>query len=347
MNIYVTGPQGLIARNLKVVLEGRGHKVFGDRDLFEWVDEPDVWPYPKDSRVHCFYGGGDKEEVCVYSTPEHVWTDAFKRSRIDVVIHNAAVVGTDVVALDPEKAVLSNVQGTYNVVRAAKAADVRVCYLGTTVIYDTYLYQDVAIQENDVKRPRTYYGVQKLAGEQIVTSIAREDEWTIVRPLFAYGGLGDMNSLIAKSIYGALSNRESVDIFLDPGRVKDYLHVVDFCGAVATVIESYDGWGTDWNVAAETPIPAGEVLDVVESVLPGTASRVKWHPQTDYLGNHRLSARKIREELGWTPSIDLESGIRSTLDWIRGSTGYNPLRFIDVARDTSSDLLDHFPKAAK
>lgn len=330
MKYFITGQAGLIARNLKAVLEARKQEVVTDAELFADI------PY------HTFPRTG---EACVHRNSEDVWYKALYDNDIDVVIHNAAVVGTDVVALDPAEATLSNVQGTYNIVRAANRAKAAVCYLGTTVVYDTKRYQEEEITEDSVKCPRTYYGVQKLAAEQVVTSMA--DRWTIVRPLFAFGGLGDMNSLIAKSIYAHLNGKDSVDMFLDPSKVKDYLHVVDFCRAVETVCRdiSGPGWGTDWNVAAETPIPASEVMSLIDDVLgAGVSSRVRWHPRTDYLGNHRLSARKIREKLGWKPERDLAQGIRETYEWIKGAEGYNPLKYLDEAADKKLDLLQHFPK---
>ena len=330
MNFYITGEKGLIARNLKIVLETAGHTVVSDEKLF--FDRA----YEKLSKTG---------EACIHRNSEDAWAAALKSNDIDVVVHNAAVVGTDVVALNPVEATLSNIQGTYNIVRAANQVNSAVCYLGTTVIYDTKWYQQMDIVEDSRKFPQTYYGVQKLAAEQIVSSMT--DRWSIVRPLFAFGGLGDMNSLIAKSIYAHLNDKKVVDMFLDPTKVKDYLHVSDFCKAVEMVCTQIDGvgGGTDWNVSAETPIPAGEVMSIVDQVLGAPASsRVKWHPGTDYLGNHRLSSRKIREKLGWKPQLNLQQGISETLEWIRSAKNYNPLAYLDEAVSKNIDLLSHFPR---
>lgn len=332
MKIYITGNAGFIAKNLKSVLEDRGHIVVNDSDLFSGHEHRLV---------------SKTGEVCVHRNDEHLWSAVFERHKIDVVVHNAAVVGTDVVALNPQEAVLSNIQGTYNIVRAANKAGVGVCYLGTTVIYDTPNYQDDLITEKSVKNPLTYYGVQKLGGEQIVTGMAKK--WTVVRPLFAFGGLGDMNSLIAKTLFANFTGKTSVDIFLDPHKVKDYLHVSDFCRAVEMACVS--GWGEDWNVAAETPLPAGQIVTAMSDVLKSDLdSLVKWHPQTDYLGNHRLSSEKIRSKLGWKPELSLEGGIMATADWMHyvsapGTScgGYNPLKYLEEAKSKGTDLLEHFP----
>jgi dTDP-glucose 4,6-dehydratase len=337
VKFYITGEKGLIARNLRVVLEEAGHKVISDADLFTRRNaNMNLGIVPK------------TREICVWRNSEDVWAEEFQENGVDVVIHNAAVVGTDVVALNPQEAVLSNVQGTHNIVRAANRAKAAVCYLGTTVIYDTAKYQDEAITEESVKNPRTYYAVQKLAGEDIVRNMA--EKWSVVRPLFAFGGNGDMNSLIAKSIYAAARGK-TIDMFLDPDKVKDYLHVSDFCRAVELVCRdiSGKGWGTDWNVAAETPLPAGKVVNLLENELSCSVERlIKWYPSTDYLGNHRLSAEKIRAKLGWKPALDLSAGILETAAWINQSLSsggdYNPLKHLEEAAAKGTDLLQHFPK---
>jgi len=329
---YITGGQGFIAKNLRVVLESRGHTVVDDAELFVGHERRLV---PRTG------------EACVHRNDEYLWSSLFTDHKIDVVVHNAAVVGTDVVALNPAESVLSNVHGTYNIVRAANKAGIGVCYLGTTVIYDTPNYQDDLITEKSVKNPLTYYGVQKLGGEQIVTGMAKK--WTVVRPLFAFGGLGDMNSLIAKTLYAGFTGKNSIDMFLDPYKVKDYLHVTDFCKAVEMACVS--GWGEDWNVAAETPMPAGQIITTMSDImLSDLDSLVKWHPQTDYLGNHRLSSEKIRTRLGWKPELSLEDGIKATADWIHhvsapgtSGGGYNPLRYLEEAKSKGTDLLEHFP----
>lgn len=333
MNFYITGTAGFIAKNLKATLESLGHNIFDDMTLFR------DYEYKVLQKTN---------EACIHSNETSLWEAAFKNNKIDIVIHNAAVVGTDVVAMNPQHAVLSNIQGTYNIVRAANKANIGICYIGTTVIYDTPRYQDDIITENSIKNPLTYYGVQKLCAEQIITGMAKK--WSIVRPLFAFGGLGDMNSLIAKTLFAGFTGKKNVDIFLDPLKVKDYLHVADFCKAVEIVCTN--GWGEDWNVAAETPMPAGQIVTEMSDIMKTDFdSFIKWHSQTDYLGNHRLSSEKIRTRLGWQPELSLEKGIKATADWIyhvsapgTSSGGYNPLRYLEEAKSKGVDLLQHFPE---
>ncbi len=324
MRVLITGHRGFIASNLGKAFQSFGHEVV----------DPDTIELP-----HKLSTG----EHCVHRNTEAQWEIELRRQEVDVIVHNAAVVGTDVVALNPQEATLSNVAGTYNICRAADRADIPVLYLGTTVIYDTELYQDLPISEVSLHGPRTFYGSLKLAGEHIVRSHCRK--WSIVRPLFCYGGVGDNNSLIAKGFYGAATGKKDINMFLNPYMYKDYMRVEDFCNAVAMV--AHGGlWGDDWNVAAETPVPTGKIIEMMSEISGfDIGSIIKWHPATDYLGNHRLTSAKFRIESGWRPVYDLYSGLATSWDDIRrnlDSNGYNPLRYLETANEQGVDLTQFF-----
>lgn len=322
MRVLITGERGFIAQNLVPAFERLGHTVIESSD-------------PALVR-------NSKGEVCVHRNSEAAWHSTLVDCGIDLVVHNAAVVGTDVVALNPSEATLSNVMGTYNVSRAAKRKGIPVCYMGTSVIYDTPKYQRHTITEVSDHRPATFYGAQKLAGEHIVASTV--PEWLIMRPLFAYGGLGDMNSLPAKTFYAHKRGVDKISMFLDPQRRKDYMHVEDFCDAVALACDK-ELWCQDYNVSAEQPLATGEIVNVMSEVCGADLNRIiEWYPDTDYLGNHVLSSKKFRETTGWKPRHTLRSGLQQSWESIcRASGGYNPLEHLEAAQARGVDLLEHFP----
>jgi len=325
MRIFITGERGFIGRNLVERMK--------QYDTMEFVTGT-LTANSQNMRYHkdC--------EPCVHSNDINTWKEFFSKNNVDVVIHNAASVGTDVVALDPINSTSTNVAGTYNICRAAKQLNIPICYMGTTVIYDTKNYQNEKIEERSNRGPVTLYGCQKLCAEDIVKT--QTSKWMIVRPLFAYGGVGDMNSLIAKSIYGALNNKSHINMFLDPTKIKDYMHVNDYCDAVLTAINK-NMWYQDWNVAAETPLMTGEIVDMIQVATGLDLDKViRWHPATDYLGNHMLTSWKFRNVSGWSPKINMEAGIRMSYESIIKSKGYNPLKYLEEARNRNIDLTEFY-----
>lgn len=324
MKVFITGHKGFIAKNLVWALEALGHSIVHPSSLFKT---------------------NNRGEPCVFRNTEDAWSAFFTESAVDYVIHNAALVGTDVVALNPHEATLSNVMGTHTICRAARQANKPVCYMGTSVIYDTPKYQNEPISETSDISPGTFYGAQKLAGEHIVKSTAKD--WLIMRPLFAFGGVGDMNSLPAKTFFAHRRGLDKLSMFLDPKKSKDYMHVDDFCDAVA--LACHNGlWGNDFNVSAERPLQTGKIVDLMSEICGSDLNAlIDWHPETDYLGNHLLTSEKFRRASNWQPSLTLESGLQQSWRSIKTSTAnYDPLRHLDSAKQRGLDLKQFFPKAS-
>ena len=322
MRVLVTGDKGFIAKNLPKSFEKLGSEVIHAED-----NDTDI---------------RKKTELCVHRNSSDEWRSVIERTNVDIIIHNAAVVGTDVVALNVQEATLTNVMGTYNLSRACNDANIPICYLGTSVIYDAHNYQNEKITEQSKIRPNTYYGCLKLSGENIVR--AETNNWIIIRPLFSYGGVGDMNSLMAKTFYAHKNGIDKIPMFLDPNKTKDYLHVEDFCDAVAIACTN-NLLGTDFNIAAENPETVGEVVSIMSDVCgKNLFDIIEWYPNTDYLGNHTMSSEKFKYCTNWKPKISLKEGIRMSWDSIKNTTSksYNPLKYIQDAELKNVDLSKFF-----
>ena len=329
MKIGITGEKGFIATNLANEINSHGHK-------FVSIDKSE---YAKAMMTYT-----NSDEVCVYTNNSASWTKLFKSLNLDCIVHNAAVVGTDVVALNPEHSMNTNILGTQTIIEAANNCNMLIVYTGTTVVYDTYKYQETNILENSEIFPRTNYAIQKYAAEMLVRNNA--NDWLVTRPLFAYGGVGDMNSLIAKSLYGIKNNINNIDMFLNPEKIKDYMHVEDFCSSIMDLITN-NILNDDFNITAENPHNTLEIVELIEEVTGlNLKSVIQWHTQTDYLGNHRLSNKKLVDTLGFSRTRDLKEGIRQSWQSIKDSNNYfyNPLKYLDQAKDQDIDLKQFFPK---
>jgi nucleoside-diphosphate-sugar epimerase len=328
MRIGITGEKGFIATNLSKEIIKQGHE-FISIDRSEYATTMMLYT--------------DSNEVCVYSNSAESWTNLFKSLKLDCIVHNAAVVGTDVVALNPEHSMNTNILGTQTILEAANNCNMLIVYTGTTVIYDTYKYQETDILENSEIFPRTNYAIQKYAGEMFIRNNAKE--WLVTRPLFAYGGEGDMNSLIAKSLYGIKNGIENIDMFLNPEKIKDYMHVEDFCHSVVRLIDS-EVRNEDFNITACNPYNTLEIVNMIEEVTGHSLENiVKWHPETDYLGNHRLSNKKFVDFMKYSKAKTLKEGIRQSWESIKSSDEkYNPLKYLDQASKEGVDLKQFFPK---
>ena len=317
MKIFITGECGLIAQNIVKEAKENFSQIEFVTGAVDYLN------------MH------QPGEPCVYQNSIEQWEFFFRLNKIDVIIHNAAVVNTEVVGMNLTHATRTNDEGTYRICVAAKKCGIPVCYMGTTVIYDAFKYQDEMITEASEHGPHTLYGCQKLCAEHIVKSHA--DKWMIIRPLFAYGGEGDMNSLIAKSIYGYLAGKK-VEMRLNPSKYKDYMYVSDYANAVLTGITK-GLWNDEWNIAAETPMVTGNIIKTVEDVCNiSLEDTIIWKPESDYTGHHRIDSSKFRNATGWKPKITLTEGIRMAYETIESAEGYNPLIHLEEAAKRNIDV---------
>lgn len=105
----------------------------------------------------------------------------------DVIMHCAAFTAVDQAENDREKCYEVNVNGTRNLVEAAKAVDAKFVYISTDYVFDGL--GDVPFSELSESNPVGYYGLTKLEGEQIVQSLL--NKWFIVRISWVFGVNGN------------------------------------------------------------------------------------------------------------------------------------------------------------
>jgi nucleoside-diphosphate-sugar epimerase len=330
---FLTGEKGFIAKNLI--------KVAADRIKF----------------INREAAGTDNFLFCNNEKGEFDFTSSLgigilkkelKRSECDVIIHNGATVGTDVCGLHPKEAILNNVYGTYNIALIAKQLNIPVIYIGTTVIYDTQKVQREWITESSPIFPRTLYATTKYEGELIIRAYCQESKYCILRPLFCYGGEGDMNSLIAKAIFNDVSGRKKpFKIFLNPEKIKDYMHVDDFCRAIteAATMKTILTSNTDYNISADDPVRTTDIVDEIE-YNKIDVSYIRWVPETDYLGNHRVDNTKFKNVTRgcWEPQISLATGIRAVRDSYNYNIdeNYNPFAHLDNIEKNNVNIETHY-----
>ena len=107
--------------------------------------------------------------------------EAFKRIKPDVVVHAATLTDVDKCELNKELAWKINVEGTKNIVEAAKSAGSFLIYISTDYVFSG---EKGNYKETDTPDPINYYGLTKLKSEEIVGTQA---EYFIARPSVIYG----------------------------------------------------------------------------------------------------------------------------------------------------------------
>lgn len=233
----------------------------------------------------------------------------------DVCIHLAAKVGRLFGEDDPMETITDNIGMTALVARECGKHNIRMVYASTSEVYGDNGDLECDEDFGPFTQPHNLYGISKLMGETVCKHYA-PNLLTILRFSMPYGpGLpaGRGRAAIINMLHQAL-HRQTIPVHV--GAERSWCYVGDTARAVRMIIEQTGGGvfnvGRDDQRAAMIEVAkyacdlAGASRDLIELVeAPQNQTVVK-----------RLSTRKLRG-LGWEPEVQLEDGMRKTLEWVR------------------------------
>lgn len=332
-NILVTGGAGFIGSNYVDRLLSRGEQVTifdnlsrsGATRNLEWLERK----HGKDSFRLVI--GDVRNQQAIQTTAR----DA------DVILHLAAQVAVTTSVTDPRTDFEINAMGTFNVLEAARLSRRQpvVLYASTNKVYGGM--EDVHIAESDgryayddypfgVPETRSLdfhspYGCSKGCGDQYVRDYARiYDIPTVVfRQSCIYGlrqfGIEDQG-WVAWFVIAAVKGLP-ITIYGDGKQVRDVLFIDDLLDAYDLALanigrisgEVYNiGGGPDKTISIWQ-----EFGPMLEKLLgrPIPVTRSEWRP-----GDQRVyisDIRKAGRELGWTPKVGVEEGVRRLFEWVQ------------------------------
>ncbi|MHB9094428.1 MAG: dTDP-glucose 4,6-dehydratase, partial [Eubacteriales bacterium] len=112
-----------------------------------------------------------------------------------------------------------------------------------------------------------------------------------------------------------LLNNQTVPVYGDGLNVRDWLHVADHCSAIDLVLQK-GRVGEVYNIGGNNEKTNIEITKLVLTGLGKPESMIEY--VKDRLGHDRryaIDSSKIQEELGWTPTVSFEEGIKQTIAW--------------------------------
>lgn len=241
----------------------------------------------------------------------------------DTVFHLAAQTQVGTANRAPVGTFEANVRGTWTILEACRVHGVeRIVVASSDKAYGD---QEVLPYTEDMAlRGRFPYDASKAAADLIARSYWHTYGLPVAVTRFAnlYGG-GDLNParLIPEAIAAALAGRPPV-IRSDGSPERDFLYVEDAARAYLAIADALDRdevRGQAFNAGGGRPHPVGEVVELIAR-LAGTGVE----PDVRGTGNpageidrQYVDPAKIRELVGWEPEVELEEGLRRTIDWYR------------------------------
>ena len=305
MKVLVTGGAGFIGSNLVRALLARGDEVrvldnfsTGNRaNLDEIVGEIQVVEGELRSyeRVHNATRG------------------------VDVVYHLGALGSVPRSVQDPLTSSAVNVEGTLNVLLAARDEGIRrVVFSSSSSVYGSST--DLPVTEAMPCDPISPYGVAKLAAERYCVSFSRvyeSFETVVLRYFNVFGPRQSPFSQYAAMVplfIRAVANGEPVTIFGDGEQSRDFTYVENVVDATLRAGEADGASGRIFNVAAGSPASVNVVADAIGRILDKPVERVHGPDRPGDIRDSWADVSEAGRVLGYRPSIDLEEGLRRTIE---------------------------------
>jgi nucleoside-diphosphate-sugar epimerase len=239
------------------------------------------------------------------------------------VLHQAAIPSVPRSVKDPISSNRANIDGTLNVLVAARDAGVkRVVFAGSSSEYgDTpTLPKHEAMPTN----PLSPYALQKVVGEEYLRLFTRLYglETVSIRYFNVFGPRQDPGSpysgVISLFIKWLLAG-QAPTIYGDGGQTRDFTYVSNVVDGVLRACEAPEASGEAINVATEGRISLNELLAVLQGIIGTNLTATYGPPRAGDVRDSQASIDKAKRLLGYAPTVPFEEGLGRTVAWFRES----------------------------
>ncbi|WP_127110622.1 dTDP-glucose 4,6-dehydratase [Pararhodobacter zhoushanensis] len=257
-------------------------------------------------------------------------TDIFQRHRPDAVMHLAAESHVDRSIDGPGAFIDTNVTGTYALLQAARAYwqesrksdNFRFHHISTDEVFGS-LGPTGMFTETTPYDPRSPYSASKAASDHLVRAWGETYGLPVVLTNCSnnYGPFHFPEKLIPVVILNAIAGLP-IPVYGAGENVRDWLYVEDHAEALLLVLQQ-GKTGRSYNIGGENEARNIDIVRLICALLDEMRPAAQPYAEqitfvTDRPGHdlrYAIDPSRIRDELGWRPSVTLEEGLRRTVRW--------------------------------
>lgn len=234
-----------------------------------------------------------------------------------VIFHLAARANVPASVEDPAGDFRNNVVALFEVLESARRARCMLVFPSSAAVYDPS--SESPLPETALTRPSSPYGAAKLAGESYCVAYHRTYGLDVrIARLFNVYGPGMRQFVIHDLVRKLERNGDELEILGDGQQIRDYLYVDDAVRAFVAIAEHGEP-GQDYNLACGEPTTIMDLARRIARLMgyPGVRIRPTGRSWPGDIPRWYADTAKLKT-LGFAPEVDLETGLRRTIGWLRG-----------------------------
>ncbi len=308
--LFITGATGFIGSHLAEIFVEKGYNVvaydrYNPNNHRGWLEDSDYI---------------DDIEVILGDVRDY---DSVSKSMVDcdAVFHLAALIGIPYSYVSPLAYIRTNVEGTYNVLEAAKNLELQqVLITSTSETYGTAQY--TPIDEEHPLVGQSPYAASKISADQLALSYYRSFDLPvkIIRPFNTYGPRQSARAVIPTIITQGLNDSKELTLGnLEPTR--DLTFVRDTCAGYLEIYKSDSFFGEVTNIGMNSEVSIGDlarkILKIMDIDLPITSDQKRVRPGKSEVERLLCNNKKLLNNSSWEPEYSLKSGLKETINWFQ------------------------------
>jgi len=254
----------------------------------------------------------------------------FAQHEPDAVMHLAAESHVDRSIDGPGTFIETNITGTYQLLEAARAYwmgkgrpdSFRFHHISTDEVFGS-LGETGQFTETSPYDPRSPYSASKAASDHLVRAWGETYGLPVVLTNCSnnYGPYHFPEKLIPVVILNALAGKD-IPVYGKGENVRDWLYVEDHADALLTVLEN-GKIGRSYNIGGENEVRNIDLVRMICAALDAKVPKaIPYSEQITFVADrpghdlrYAIDPTRMREELGWRPSVTLKEGLEKTVQW--------------------------------
>ena len=265
------------------------------------------------------------------------------------IINFAAETHVDRSITGPDAFIKTNIFGVYNLlkqslkyyenlprktnqshldIKGATRETFKFIQISTDEVYGSLGLNESSFTENHPFRPNSPYSASKASGDHLVRSWIKTYNFPAIVTNCSnnYGPYQYPEKLIPLVINNCLVGKK-IPVYGDGMQIRDWLYVDDHCAALEKVLK-IGAIGETYNIGGQNESTNIDMVNLICSTLDICLEKKKGYPVNtfkelitfvkdrpghDY--RYSINAEKIESELNWSPSVNLENGVKRTIEW--------------------------------